>query len=394
MKKIILLLTTLFCFGGCATASIFDPVPLNLSPLVLINPIALAVDPAANRLYLVNSNNTVLFADASFVILDITDPVDPQPISVISIPSFSGQIQLDVPRGFVYIPNRLSEDDTDQVDQVLRININEASPTFLQVDSIPSADNPFGAFYDGANTLFVACANEALRYNASDFAGFTAVDMSVTTAQGREIDGSQTRALGLTPSGNFLFVTNEIDNMLILNVNEFPAPVIPGRVELFEEPVDYIVGGTNSTVGIARDSNFVYVVDDVPQTLRILSEAGLNPVVGPPQEISIASLQVAAIPVGEEPGEVVIDEPNNRAYVSNTGSDNVSVIDTALQIEIARIALDLNLPAGVPLGGGPFGMAVANVSGGNYLYVANFDSSNVTIIDTNSLSVVGGFPPP
>lgn len=392
MKRILLLLGVIATFAGCATASIFDPVPLNLSPLTLINPIALVADPAAQRLYLVNSNNTVLFSDASFVVLDISNPTSPQAIAVISIPSFSGQILLDVPRGFVYLPNRLSDDNNDVVDQVLRININEAAPGFLTVDSFESDSNPFGGFYDGTDALFVACTFDALRYDVNNFAGFTSVDMAVTTAQGRALDASETRELALTPSGNFLFVTNQIDNMLILNVAQMAVPTTPGGTDLGTEAVDYIVTGTVSTLGVNRDSTYIYVVDDGIDALRIMTDTGLTPVNGPPQEISLASLQVASIPVGLDPQEVLVDETGSRIYVSNNVSNDISVIDTNLQIEVDRITVDENLPAGVPIGEGPFGMALANIGGTNYLYVANFDSNNVTIIDADAGTVVAGFP--
>jgi DNA-binding beta-propeller fold protein YncE len=392
MKRILLLLCALAAFTGCATASIFPPIPLNLSPLTLVNPIALVADPAAQRLYLVNSNNTVLFSDASFIILDIANPTSPQAIAVISIPSFSGQILLDVPRGFVYLPNRLSEEDTDTVDQVLRININEASPTFLTVEAFESGSNPFGGFYDGTDSLFVACTFDALRYDVNSFLGFTNVDLSVTTAQGRALDASETRELALTPSGNFLFVTNQIDNMLILNVAQMPPPTTIGETNLGSEAVDYIVTGNVSTLGITRDSTYIYVVDGGIDALKIMTEAGLTPVTGPPQELSAASLQVASIPVGLDPQEVLVDEATGRAYVSNNASNDISVIDIGLQLEVNRIAVDENLPAGVPIGEGPFGMALVNIGGTNYLYVANFDSSNVTIIDANAGAVVGGFP--
>ncbi len=390
LKKIPFIIGLLLVFVRCTSDSIFVPIPLTLDPLVLINPIALVADSAANRLYLVNSNNTVLFADASFVVLDISNPIDPQPIAVISIPSFSGEIILDTARGFVYTPNRLSDTDSDTEDQVLRININEASPNFLQVEAFPSAANPFGAWYDGTSSLYVAATADALRYNVDNFTEFASVDLNVTTAQGRLIIGEGTRELALSPSGNFLYVTNQTDNMLILNVAEIPPP--PGVADLGTGPVDFIVTGTTSTTGIATDSNFIYVTDAVPSLLRILTETGLSPIVGPPQEISVSSLQDIAIPIGAEPGEVIVDEPNQRAYVANTGSDDISIIDTFLQIELTRIPLDENLPPGVHFGDAPFAMALANIGGVNFLYVANFDSSNLTILNADTMQILASFP--
>lgn len=376
----------------CAGSSIFVPIPLTLDPLTLANPISLVASNSNQRLYLVNSNNKVLWEDASFIVLDISSPANPKPIAVISIANFSGQIILDEPRGYVYIPNRQSADQSDVVDQVLRINIDESSPGFLTVDLFDEAPNPFGAFYDGVSQLYVAASFEATQYNVNNFAGYTSVNLAVKTAQGRDIDAEETRELAISPSGNWLFVTNRIDNMLIVNINEFPAPTSPGKTDLGTEPVDFIVVGTSSTRGVTSDSSYVYLIDGSPSTFKVMSDASLLPVVGAPQEISTASLQVAAVPIGDDPSEVVLDTPNRRAYVTNTGSDDVSVIDLDLFVEISRISVSGNLPPNTPVGQSPFGLALANIGGTNYVYVANFDSNTVTVIDADALQVVSAFP--
>jgi YVTN family beta-propeller protein len=391
-KKVLLVLLTLLTFSSCAGNSIFNPIPLTLNPLVLANPISLVASASNQRLYLVNSNNQVLWADSSFIILDISNPTSPQPVAVISIPNFSGQILLDETRGFVYIPNRQSSDKSDTVDQVLSININESSPDFLSVGIFDSGPNPFGGFFEAPDDLFVAATQEALHYNVNDFSGFTMVNLAVKTAQGNNINVENTRELALSPSGSFLFVTNQGGDMLILDTAQFPAPTAPGQTDLGTEAVDYAVTGPASTQGITHDSQFIYVVDSSPSLLRVMTEAGLVPVSGPPQEISAGSLQVAAIPIGSAPDEVIVDEANHRAYVSNTDSDDISVIDTNLFIEITRISVANNLPSNVAVGDGPFGMALVNLGGVNYLYVANFNSNNVTVIDVDTLAVVAAFP--
>ncbi|HCU25902.1 MAG TPA: hypothetical protein DF383_12870 [Deltaproteobacteria bacterium] len=393
LQKIGFLLGLAVLFAGCAGNTIFPNIPLTLDPIVLANPIALAVGSTSQRLYVVNSNNQVLWLDASFVILELSDPVHPTAIAAISIPNFSGNMILDEARGFVYLPNRQSPTDTNLNEQLLRININEASPDFLHVDVFASGFNPFGAYYDGVGSLFVAAIQEGLRYNVDDLSGYTLADLAVTdSSQGPDFNAEGTRELSLSSSGNFLFVTNRTDNMLILDVNQFTAPTGPGQFTLGTEPVDYIVTGTNSTRGAARDANFIYIVDGAPPNLRIMTDSGLVPVSGPPQEITTGSMQVAAIPLGLDPGEVILDETLGRAYVSNTGSDDVSVIDLNLQTEIDRVPVDQNLPLDVQPGDEPFAMATANIGGVNFLYVANYDSDNITVINADTLSVVNAFP--
>ncbi len=393
MKKIFITLGILLGCASCAGNPIFPDIPLSVSPLLLANPISMVASAINNRLYVANSNNQVLWFDASFYILDITSPLNPTTIAVISIPNFSGQVLLDETRGFVYIPNRQSANNADTVDQVLRININEASPTFLTTDIFDSAANPFGGFFDGANSLYVAATQEALLYDVNSFPNYSSVNLQVTTNLGRELNADETREIMLSPSGLNVFVTNRVDNFLILNAAQFTPPAAPGITDLGTEPVDYIVTGNTSTRGIARDSTYLYVVDGSPNSLRVLTDLGLAPVVGAPVEIGVASLQVAQIPVGSNPSEVVVDELNRRAYVSNTDSDDVSVIDLDLFVEITRVSVSESLPAGVDAGDEPFGMALVNVGGVNVLYVANFNSNNITVIDADALVVVASFPP-
>jgi len=392
-KKFGILAMTLFGFASCGEdTSIFKNIPLTLDPILLANPIAMVGSSGSKRLYVANSNNEVLWFDSSFYILDITNPVAPTAIAVISIPNFSGNLLLDEVNGFAYLPNRQSSSEADSVDQVVRININEASPGFLSVELFESGEDPFGGFFDGINSLYVCVDSEVLRYNVNDLSGFSAVDLAVTTSSGRLIEAQDTRELSLSPSGNNLFVTNRTDSMLILNVNQFPPPGAPGRTDLGTEPVDYIVNGTISTRGATRDSQFLYIVDGVPPELRVMTDAGLAPVDGPAQEITTGSLQVASIPVGSDPGEVIVDEANSRAYVANTDDDTVSVIDTKLFTEIGRVAVDANLPANFDPGDGPFPLALANIDGKNYLYVGNFFSNNITVVDADALTVLSSFP--
>ncbi len=74
------------------------------------------------------------------------------------------------------------------------------------------------------------------------------------------------------------------------------------------------------------------------------------------------------------------------AYVANAGSNDLSVVDTASNLEVARIQVGLQ----------PFGVGVAPPDG-RYVFVANQGSNDVSIIDTSINQVsktlpVGDFP--
>jgi YVTN family beta-propeller protein len=65
-----------------------------------------------------------------------------------------------------------------------------------------------------------------------------------------------------------------------------------------------------------------------------------------------------------------------NAYITNDGSGNVSVIDTATNTVIATITV----------GTAPFAVAVS--PDGGTVYVANIDSDNVSVIDTATNKVI------
>ena len=65
------------------------------------------------------------------------------------------------------------------------------------------------------------------------------------------------------------------------------------------------------------------------------------------------------------------------AYISNTGSNTVSVIDTSDNTVVATVPV---------IGGGPGGVAVNPA--GTRVYVTNYSSSNVSVIDTSTNTVV------
>lgn len=86
---------------------------------------------------------------------------------------------------------------------------------------------------------------------------------------------------------------------------------------------------------------------------------------------------VAAIPVGDLPRSVAITPDGERVYVSNYSSSTVSVIDTATNVVVAEI------PVRSPL-------TVAITADGTRAYVAG--STSVSEIDTATNTVVGDVP--
>ena len=83
----------------------------------------------------------------------------------------------------------------------------------------------------------------------------------------------------------------------------------------------------------------------------------------------------ATIPVGTAPFAVAVGPDGGTVYVANIDSDNVSAIDTATN----------RVTATIPVGSEPFGVAVT--PDGCKVYVANGASNDVSVIATATNTV-------
>jgi YVTN family beta-propeller protein len=88
----------------------------------------------------------------------------------------------------------------------------------------------------------------------------------------------------------------------------------------------------------------------------------------------------ATIPVGVEPHGVAVPPDGNRVYVTNAGSNSVSVFATATNTVTATI----------PVGVRPIGVAVP--PDGTTVYVTNAVSNSVSVIDTTTNTVSATIP--
>lgn len=135
---------------------------------------------------------------------------------------------------------------------------------------------------------------------------------------------------------------------------------------------------------------------------------------------AVTRSRLATVPVGERPFGVTIDGAGRLAYTANVGSDDVSVIDIAAGRAVASIPVGMR-PYAVALANGrgfvtnSYGDSVsvfdiasraplATVEVGEYpegidanrdgtrVYVANWMSDTLSVIDTETLAVVAEFP--
>lgn len=130
--------------------------------------------------------------------------------------------------------------------------------------------------------------------------------------------------------------------------------------------------------------------------------------------------EVATIPVGRHPFGLVLDAQGRRAYTANVTGDDVSVIDVAARREVARVktgerpyvvalargrgfvtdqygnsvtAFDLDslkVLRTIDVGDHPEGIGAD--AEGRFLYVANWGSDTLSVIDAETMAVVREIP--
>jgi len=346
----------------------------------LAAPVSVAVDPASNRAYVVNSNSGVEFDGASLSILDITSPTVPVLVSLganpISIPNLSGQIYLNTASKLAFVTNRESDNDQDVIDALLRVNLDEASATFGTVDSFSQERDPFGiACCDSSGKGFVVNSGGTLvSFDPGSPSSTVSLSLSVTLSTGL-VSGKNAAEVALTTDQ--AFVTNRSGVVYAISTPEIGTGA---------NPIDTVLTGAGSARGIAVDATNIYIVDGTTTDplLRVVPRSSVPPV-SPDSptinEVAISSVQSAAISVSHDPHEVVLF--GGRAYVSNRGDDTVSVINLSLS----------SLETTISVGDEPFGLAAFTSGGSNYLYVTELVSNSLSIIDLSSNTVVATFSP-
>jgi YVTN family beta-propeller protein len=131
------------------------------------------------------------------------------------------------------------------------------------------------------------------------------------------------------------------------------------------------VGNVPSLVAVSPDGAFVYVTNQLSQTVSVI-DAGTRTVIRNP------------ITFGT-PFGVAVTPDGGHVYITKYRQDKVSVIDTTINAVVTTI----------PVGNTPLGVAVNPA--GTRAYVTNLNSNTVSVIDTSSNSViatvqVGNFP--
>lgn len=114
-----------------------------------------------------------------------------------------------------------------------------------------------------------------------------------------------------------------------------------------------------------------------PFTIDLFNGYNQVPIQANPSPITNPTIISGNISVGTQPVGIVYNPNNNFIYVANSGSNNISVIDSSTD----------SLYSTISVGTTPVEMAINSLN--NAIYVVNQGSNNVYIIDCNTNSVIG-----
>lgn len=132
----------------------------------------------------------------------------------------------------------------------------------------------------------------------------------------------------------------------------------PAAAQVTAEPT------RSSPIAITGDDKTVVVVNPLNNSVTVMNVGG------------DANQVVAEVKVGVEPQSVAISEDNQFAYVTNQGSNSVSVVDLTTNAETSQIKVGVE----------PYGIALT--PDGTRAYVVNGASRSVSVIDTATRQVV------
>jgi len=129
-----------------------------------------------------------------------------------------------------------------------------------------------------------------------------------------------------------------------------------------------------------QGSNTVTVIDDQRVSAMTRAHAGSTPGAENARVANPNFAVVATIAVGSNPIAIGMSADGTLAYVANLNSNNLSIIDTESDLVIGT------------LNAGPTPRDVAATPDGRYLLVVNQSTNSVTVLDASDYSVIASVP--
>ena len=258
--------------------------------------------------------------------------------------------------GAIFVANR----DSDTVSEFTLIS----TPAVINIGLYPGS-RPVGLAASATNLMYVSNSGTT---SVCPLTGSLSV---INTAS---LVVSSTVCLGINPgpivqlpNGGNVFIANQGDNSISVYSPTSLSVVatITAANGLHQNPVSLVASDDGLYVFVVTQGN-----GSSPGTLDIIN-ATTNTV-------------GASVPLGVSPTYGYLDSVLNRLYVTNTGSNSVSVFDVSNVVLTANPAIPTL--ATVNVGTAP--VSVTALPNGLSVYVANSLSNDVSVVNSTNLSVV------
>ncbi len=369
-------------FFGCSEAPLIAPENFKR----LNNPISMAFVPNTNLAVVANANVNLNQETGSLVAIDLSSASILTETSI-SIPSFSGRITLHPSLFQIYVPDRgddalLVYEYTVPAPSGLPISIipkEVVSPQARTINGIETDENPFDVFLfndlllvtnhlSGSVSFISASSLDPIDLDPQDsqLNGLPLVSAANFT-QAKRRSGIGANRIIPAPNG-LLYVTSTRTNNIY---------VIDPKSQQVEAMLDLstlsLTGGTRGMV--VSGSGLAYIAHRGINSLIILdvSEITDNGI-----DFEVADVKlVDVIPVGADPEGVALSPDEKTVFVSNQGDNSITVIDTVTRTIKSHIFVSGTSPGEIVVD-----------STRNLLYVLNFLSNDISVIDINTLTLV------
>jgi len=295
---------------------------------------------------------------------------DSRSVSLVSLPGGVKSTEIFVgrsPQTAAFGPDGVRLYVTDRLDDTVSV-IDVSAET--RVDTISVCDEPFGSIAMPDGRVIISCTG----------AGQVAViDASSGTVTQTIITEVHPRALALSPDASELYVTHFSTGRV--------SVIDPGSFEIEAVISTGADSNLSTSITLSPDGTQAWV----PQTRSNVTNPALlfDTTVFP--VVSSIDLEARAhqpserifLDISDQPVNMPFDTvqtPDNRLWVLNAGSNDLSVIDLADDSGVAHLEVGENPRA-----------MVLTADGGT-LYVDNALSGSVSVVDTVALQVTGEIP--
>src|ERR687895_1231899 len=191
-------------------------------------------------------------------------------------------------------------------------------------------------------------------YVVNEFSNTVSViDTNTDTVKSTINLGNFPYGIDINPLNNRIYITNRGSNTV---------SVLDGSVDTKLD--DITVGKSPVGIAVNPSANWIYVTNLDDGTLSVID--------------GITNEVTAKISVGKTPYGIAVDPLSNKIYVADIITNTVSVIDGETNKVTAKISV----------GKKPTGLAIDIAKGNPRLYVTNYDSDSVSVIDTLTNNVI------